>query len=370
MSENENQDEMSEPCLLPPITAVQMVWALGGLFAKGKPTQNENLSNTEKGKENENPANTSTEESKENKKEKSSTDRAVTRETSLHYPAPLINRALEDIRSLAKNNKERSYIDRVMIAMDASLRSINTIYKGRNLNFDENKELRTAYLKSMKESIDYGYRLKDILTALPTMSVGAAGGATLAQLLSLDKSQILYWMFVVGFLGLGFFAGWAFVRLKGHKTQKLFIRRDYERKLYFYSYLQKVLKELEFLYDNVCRIYEEFYNKSYPRKREERKLIKEMLEGMMSHLCICTPRHMMENKIKPELWPVCEIGNECVTKFCEVRRKEKGKEAFILSYILGATKRRIREFLYFKKAETELLKDMDCFRLWEDSTHE
>lgn len=344
MKKSEESESEEEPrCLLPPLTAVQMVWALTGLFSKERPIQNfypfskeKNSSAGSQGDEERNRKNpdnkensTDTEEKKkgkeENEKEKTS------KNGYFPFPTPLVGKALEDIRMCAGNDPAKNlYVDRVLAAMDASLRSLNTIYKGRNLNFDENTALRGAYLKSMKESIKYGFELKDLFKTLPTTTtVGVAVGGVLAKL-SIPGDGFL--PIIVISTALGFLIGWVLIRRKGQETQKLHIRQDFERKFYFCSYLRQVHKVLESLYEDVCLIYKDIYHEKYlegkEEKKEEKDTITRMLAGMMPKICECAPRHLIEKKIKPELWTICETGNMNIIKEnCKVWKEENKKKS-------------------------------------------
>jgi hypothetical protein len=365
-SNPEDSKSEEEPrYLLPPLTAVQMVWALTGLFSKERPIQNsypfskeKNPSNSPQGdeeKNEKNPDNTEDTANTEEKNEKKEKEKEKTSKKGyLQFPTPFVGKALEDIRNRAKNDyKKNLYVDRVLAAMDASLRSLNTIYKGRNLNFDENTALRAAYLKSMEENIKYGFELKDLLKTLPTTSIGAILGAALAEIpipsdsflhklpIPLDPSWPIVAIFAVG----GFSIGWIFVWLKGQKTQKLHVRQDLERKLYFCFYLVRVNDVLESLYDSVCLIYSDTFGKEYPRKKEEKETITKMLGGMVPKICECAPRHLIENKINPELWPICETGNmEIIEKNCKVWKEEK-RESILYREFEGVIKD-IHDFFY------------------------
>ena len=335
-SKPEDSGSEGEPrYLLPPLTAVQMVWALTGLFSKERPIQNsypfskeENPSNSPQQNE-KNPDNTENAANTEGKKEKKEDKNEKTsKKGHLQFPTPFVGKALEDIRKHAgDDSKKHLYVDRVLAAMDASLRSLNTIYKGRNLNFDENTALREAYLKSMRESIKYGYELKDLVKTLPaTTSIGAVLGAALPRIsekLSLHDDSS--WPVVVIFALGGFLIGWILVQLEGQKTQRLHVRQDLERKLYFCSYLQRVYDVLESLYDSVCLIYHDIYNEEYleeEEKKKEKEIITKMLAVMMPKICEYAPRHLIENKINPELWPICETGNMEIIKNCKIWKKE------------------------------------------------
>jgi hypothetical protein len=308
---------MSKTSLLPPMTAVQMTWALTELFSKEKPTQNSDRP-ADKGQEDKKNS------VKKDKEKNANADGNHPKKVSSPFPTFLVDKALEDIRIRAENGEENEYVDRVLAAMNASLRSIHTIYSGRNLNFDENKELRETYLKSMKESIDYGFRVKDILKSLPTASLGAAGGLTLTSIISWSETE--EFLFITAFAVLGFFAGWLFIWWRGRKTWKLYVRRDYERNLYFSHYLDQVTTVLESLYENVCQIYSETFGEIHPETGKKKAAVKDIIEGMRPNPCKCVDKHMRENKITANQWSMCETGNvNIIKRHCPVWKKEKRK---------------------------------------------
>jgi hypothetical protein len=342
---------MSKTSLLPPMTAVQMTWALTGLFSKEKPTQNS-----------EGPADKSQKDKKNSvkKDERRSADAGGNhpKEVPSPFPTFLVDKALEDMRIRAKNDKENKYVDRVIAAMNASLRSIHTIYKGRNLNFDENEELRAAYLKSMKESIDYGFRVKDILKSLPTALIGATGGLTLTSIIDESKTNVSNkpingtdvlsfvnkalsnvafqkFLLVTTFTLLGFLVGWVLIWWRGRKTWKLYVRRDYERNLYFSLYLKQVTTILESLYESVCQIYLETFKRTCPEEKKGKEMIGDMMKGMQPNLCTYVNGHMRKNKITVDQWPMCETGKiGIITRHCPVWKKEKRKlRLSLLSFI-------------------------------------
>lgn len=368
---------MSKTSLLPPMTAVQMTWALTGLFSKEKPTQNSipSVDKTQDGKKNS---------AEEDEKGDANADRNHPEGISSRFPIFLVNKALEDMRNRAKNDRENKYVDRVIAAMNASLRSIHTIYKGRNLNFDENEELRVAYLKSMKESIGYWYKLKNILKSLPTTSLGAAGGVTLTKILFdgsdakfgsnigsktnfdpifsaiVDNIAFQKFLLIAGFAALGFLVGWVLIWWGGRKTWKLYVKRDYERNLYFRRYLEQVTIILESLYEDVCQIYEETFGKSCPKEDEGEDIIKDMLKGMQPKLCTCVDKHMQENKITVELWPMCETGNiDIIEKHCKVWKKERRKSRFFSFY--EKVKNIFWNFLYVLQEDDKICNGEDYF---------
>ncbi|KYK30239.1 MAG: hypothetical protein AYK19_04675 [Theionarchaea archaeon DG-70-1] len=291
---------MTRTSLLPPLTAVQIVWARTGLFSKEKHSPFPGLLS---------------EGAKKNAETKS--------EKALKI---LIN-------SAGDNPKEKEYVVRVMAAMDASLRSIHTAYNGRNLNFDENKKLREAYLENINESMSYGFKLKDILRGLPTISLGGLGGYILTETLFFEP--IVEWFIIVVSLLIGYFSGWAIIVFKGRKMQKLYIRQEYERTIYFCRYVEQVADILEFLYEEVHRIHEEVFDSPYfeeeeykasAKKEAESEIIKKMLKGMLPKSCEYVHGHLQNGKITSELWPICETGRtKIIEKHCEQCNDQKRK---------------------------------------------
>jgi len=297
--------------LLPPSTAVRMAWACTGTF---------------------------------------------TREGHSKFYTSLVDEAMKDIKSPLrkkgnenKNTKEieqieneKKYLTRAKAAMSACLRSIHTIYSGRNLNFDENKKLRETYLESVKESIDFGNKLKDFLKSLPTMTFGAVSGAaifekyvkpsleTLAEELAeelpedsvtlfLEKftedSALLLWILVVLGIVIGYIINdLVIVKWTRKRKQMLYVIHDYERNIYYESYLDHVAALLKSLYRDVDQIHDEVFREPYLKEEgeEKEKKINEIVSNLIDEArpkrCKHVYRHMKEKKITPGLWILCETG--------------------------------------------------------------
>ena len=259
-----------------------------------------------------------------------------------------LQKALQDNKGLT-NNKEKEYITEVKFAMSASLRTIHTIYKGRDLNFKENERLRLASLKSVEESIEFGTKLKDVLKSLPGMTIGGVSGATIGERLAtlypvpsgtpipsgtpvpsflstlldtFSESDILLWTMVALGIVIGFLLNWLFLAWIGRRRQRLYFMQDYERNLYYYQYLRQVRRILKSLYLDLDQIHEKIFGDPYPiNEREE--IIKEVLSEAQPRHCEYVDKHMREKKITPELWPVCETGKMEAVKGCPHWKAEK-----------------------------------------------
>ena len=179
--------------LLPPFTAVRLAWALTGAFSNDPESK---LS-------------------------------AVMAETTL-----------KDIQDRAKSNdRENKYIVSAIATINSSQRSLDTVYKGRQLNFEENEKLREAYLDEVRESLDFGKKAKDFIQSLPAMTIGAVGGITLTRAIAEWVSQIsntqvdtelLTWGFGLFFAAVGYLVNLQYVRNARDRTQQLYVEQDYE----------------------------------------------------------------------------------------------------------------------------------------------
>ena len=264
---------MSNTLLLPPITAVRMAWAMTGAFSD---------------------------------------------DTHSNQSAVLVEAALKDIKERASKDtsgKEEEYIISAIATMDASRRSLDTVYKGRQLNFEENEKLRSSYLNSVKESVEFGKKAQDFLKSLPTMTIGAAGGVTLAQAFEITGIQL--WAIGLALAAIGYFVNLHFVRRARKRTQMLYIAQDYDRSLYYDKYIKRVSIILTSLYLDLDRIHKNVFNQKYPIDSiEESKLIEDLLYGVRPTFCKYVHKHMRNGKITPELWALCESGDQNAVTVC------------------------------------------------------
>jgi hypothetical protein len=201
--------------------------------------------------------------------------------------------------------------------MKASLRSIETAHKGRDLNFEENEKLRTAYLESVRESISSGTKAQDILKSLPTMTIGAAGGVTIAQAFGI--SGIPLWGLGLVLAALGYLVNLWFVRRGRRQTQLLYVTQDYERDLYFEQHLSRVTTILLGLFLDLERIHMNVFQENYEADVNPstiRSFIDGILAGVRSTFCPFIHKHIASNKITPELWTRCESGNADAVRMC------------------------------------------------------
>lgn len=270
---------MSSTTLLPPVTAIRMVWAQTGRFS----------------------------------------DDAHSQETSI-----LVDASLKSIVDQAEDD-EKKYVTSAVATMNACLRSLDIVYKGRELNFQENEKLRLAYLESIKESLSFGEKAKDFLQSVPTMTIAAAGGVTIGQILK--ASPIVLWGLGLVLAAAGYLFNRLIVRRARRQTQMLYIAQDYERSVYYNHYITRTSTILKSLYLDLDRIHKNIFGTPYPIDGIEiGNVIKDLLEGVRPSFCKYVHKHISEKKITPEIWATCETGCIDSVKYCPHWRAESDFE--------------------------------------------
>ena len=221
-----------------------------------------------------------------------------------------------------KDRKEKIYITAANSVVESGLRSLDIVYKSRQDNFKETEKLRKIYMQSITDSLEFGKKTGDFLKSLPTMTVTAAGGITLAQAFG-DLSTTAIWTLALALGAAGYLINLWFVNISRKKTQINLIRHDYERNLYYQQYIDRVAAVLVSLYYDLDRIHKHAFGSSYPiGDKKPGDLIDEILYGVKPTLCQFAYKHFSERKITPELWPICETGEENVIITCPFWKDE------------------------------------------------
>lgn len=150
------------------------------------------------------------------------------------------------------------------------------------------------------------------MKSLPTMGITSAGGITLIESLKGSGIQLNSWQLWglgAGLAAAGYIINMAIVKLTRRYKQNLFVSQDYERGLYFNHYLTHVKTALVSLCLDLNRVHKNIFGQPYPLEKDDIVgVVGEMLKGVQSLFCPYVHKHMMEKKITPELWPLCETG--------------------------------------------------------------
>ncbi len=266
---------MSKTTLLPTATAVRLAWALSGKFSN----------------------------------DETSRMMATFAETDL--------KNIED-KAAVGTDDEKSYVYSATVTIRSSLRSLETVYKGRELNFSENEKLREANLESIKDSLNFGNTSKDLLKSLPTMTIGAASGVTVAKAIGID-SNLALWAIGIALAAVGYLLNFIIVRQTRKRKQRLYVLQDYDRGLYYSQYVNRVKLILAGLFLDVESIHYRVFKENFEENVTSDAIMREVeqiLAGVNGTSCKYIHKHMVENKITPELWTTCESGQEDAVKSC------------------------------------------------------
>lgn len=267
-------DALKMTKLLPPPTAVRIAWAQTGFFSTASPESKDIAT-----------------ESKKN---------------------------LDDIKAQAakESDQEKSYVVDAIVDIEATMRSLDTIYKGRQLNIEENDKLRNENLENIKQDMQFGRNARDAVKSLPTMAItSGVGTISLNQLLqSWDLPAWSLWLIGLGTAGVGYFINFGFISWASSRRQILFVRQDYERDMFYQQYLVRVRTALINLYNDIDRLHYNSFNSYYPAGASENaiSIVEGMLKGVQPTMCEYVHKHMDCGIITPDIWTLCETGGKPV----------------------------------------------------------
>jgi hypothetical protein len=260
--------------LLPPSTAVRIAWALTGSFS----TKNQE----------------SIEISIEAKKN------------------------LDDIKRRAqdKGDLELNYVTNAAIDVASTMRTLDTIYKGRELNISENDKLRNVNLENIQDSMQFGNKAKDVIKSIPTMAI-TTGTGTIALYQILDPLNLpnwSTWLIGLGMAGIGYLVYLVSIRISRVNQQKLFVKQDFERDLFYSQYITRVRTALIYLYNDIDRLHFNAFKKSYPLGESENAMtvVDGILKGAQPTMCKKVYEHMKSGIISIDMWPSCESGGNAI----------------------------------------------------------
>lgn len=258
---------MPKTALLPPFTALRLAWALTGQFPK---------------------------------------------DVSSHNIAVLAEKILKDTQDAAQKagvaEQEKEYVNGAVSTVQASLRTLETIYKGRQLNFEENEKLRSVHVENIKDSLEFGKKAQDYLKALPAMTISAGGGVVALQQFW-DPPDWVWWVVGLGLAGAGYFINLGIVRYTRRQQERLYVEQDYERNLYYEQYVTRTGTALTSLYFDLDRIHKNAFGNPYPVDGERvNEVVEQVVRGIRTTMCPYVHKHKRENRISADLWPRCETG--------------------------------------------------------------
>lgn len=266
--------------VLSPLDAVEMVWALTGKSSSEESTQTT----------------------------------AIEVETRLNYKLKSYDDAPDD-------HPEKRYLAGAKAAIESTRRSLDIIYKGRELNFEENAKLREETLNAIKETLSFGTRARDFLKSLPTMAITTAvGDITLVQVfdeyLPEDHKTLIIVLVSLFAAGIGYFIYLGARRVARRMKEGFYITQDYERNRYYEQYLRRSVVALHSLYRRLEIAHKQVFGQEYLPDADVTFLIEGVIAGVGPTFCPYIQKHHWEKKITPKLWSICETGSEEAAKQC------------------------------------------------------
>ncbi|MCL4436295.1 MAG: hypothetical protein M1503_02885 [Thaumarchaeota archaeon] len=251
-----------------------------------------------------------------------------------------LNQIIKHTNELAQKNREaekdKVYVDNVVAAIYASLRSLQIIYKGRDQNFKEVDEVMDTQIKNIQS---YERTARDLQSSLPRLFAtggGAAGTVLVGYIFGIMNINIPEGViYSAAVLAAGAAYGIYQMIIAPHNAENArsaIIENDYKRNIYYQQYIKRTKKALNSLLDETLAIYENAYNRTYHKNysdpEERENIVTRILGGPKTldlDFCPKVHEHYQSGKLTPKVWPNCEtsIGNENCPYYTEDPRLKK-----------------------------------------------
>ncbi|MFZ5939823.1 MAG: hypothetical protein ACOYXB_04545 [Bacteroidota bacterium] len=223
----------------------------------------------------------------------------------------IITGMLASLKTVSEGrDKEQAYLQYSELRLTAALRNAEMIYKGRQLNYEENIQLRKAYLESLQEDHTIQGQLKDALKSLPAITIGGSGGIALIQTAGDDPGTAAVVFSGLIFGAIGFIVKKLFSQWLLSRKQRNNIRQDYETSAYYEHYLNRMESLMISVADDLNAAHRDIIGNS-PAETDHNTLteaVKELLSTARPVSCPCLHEHIRKNLIRPNLWHLCETG--------------------------------------------------------------
>jgi len=202
---------------------------------------------------------------------------------------------------------QKTYYRQAKARIHACVRSLRTIYNGRELNDKQIAELRKTYLKFIREKETLTRKFLDNLLA-PASAATVSGGGI--YLLIKDANDTLLNIFSVASGIVIFIATYWLMNRRYTRLMKEYIRYDYEQTQFYEQYLRRVADSLNILYKDLMRIHREVFGSEYPSEKDSANPGDKLYVELKTRSCERIHEHVEDEDITRELWVLCETIDE------------------------------------------------------------
>ena len=144
------------------------------------------------------------------------------------------------------------------------------------------------------------------------------GISTNTKLFTASDDNFAMWVAGLGCASIGFLVNVFLVRKMGKRRQKLYIKQEYGRSIYYDQYISRVNLILKSLYIDLNRIHDNIFGNEYPVNDDfGNDVVSDLLNGVKATFCKYVHKHMDEKKITPELWLLCEADSKNAEEKCK-----------------------------------------------------
>ncbi len=229
-----------------------------------------------------------------------------------------------------RENADRLYLDNVLAAIDSCERTLLTIIRGRNQNFDETNRLMEKQIKNAEASSTVMLNFQSALPRIFATGGGAAGTVLVKFILnSMFKieipDEVLYSAAVIAAGAVYGIYQWGIAPETRNRAQQEIVKNDYRRNLHYRAYLARCRGSLNALFSEILNVHEKVYGEKYCETKydnidEREKVVMNAMggsEALSGKWCPKIHEHYHKDKITPVEWTTCEsaIGYEKCEKW-------------------------------------------------------
>ena len=239
----------------------------------------------------------------------------------------MIRTRMSDVRTKVlegDNAQDKKYMNAVFSAVDSCVRTLLVIIRGRDKNFEETDSLMEMYIKNNESISSFTLSLQSAFGRFAGMTFGGTSATAIVMTLF---PNLPVWVFPLTLSAMGaisyalyevFVTPW---KLKKNMIAR--IKNDYQRDIYFQSYVNRCRDTLVGLLMNTFtiykQIYEVHYDDSFDNIETQRKFANNAVNDSLGSLGLkycCEDIHdcyekkvfLTNESIERGRWATCESG--------------------------------------------------------------
>lgn len=212
----------------------------------------------------------------------------------------------------------KRYVIETKSTMDVALRALETHYHGRQLNYDQVRDLGKKMDESVRDDVVGGLKMIDLIAGIPAaVAVTAYVGE---EKITQTIYDLLGWENAISFVFLfSLLAYLLFLLLTSCIRLRLrwsYIWRDFQITWYYIDYLNECRDTLIGLMKDVQNLYTSRVNRYY-NMSGDMDFVNRLMDDIRPAFCPKFNDHVEDGRLTPDVWTLCEMGDSSTPQRCK-----------------------------------------------------